>query len=215
MQDDAIIRPKCPGEWPKSPKLAFMIGSPADLSDALSKAGLTRKHGRTFLNSRLYFDPDGPVPLCIAGPFIGAPYAVILLETLIAWGVKQVVFFGWCGSLHADVAIGDLVVPTIAHVADGTSPNYLSSPKNDRISLPSADLNAQILSGCRQKGLACHAGPIWTTDAVFRETPDLINQYKAKGRWRLKWKLPPCLRPVVFAVLKFQQSLRFQTNCTR
>jgi len=48
----------------------------------------------------------------VVGPFVGAPYAAMLLETLIAWDVEKIIFFGWCGAISHDVKIGDIIIPT-------------------------------------------------------------------------------------------------------
>jgi len=180
MNDDVVIRPVRPGNWPDPPSLAFMIGNGSDMSALVSRSGISRKRSHTFLNSRLYYDPDGPFPACIAGPFIGAPYAVILMETLIAWGVKGVIFFGWCGSLNPEVRIGDILIPSAAYIADGTTPYYFPHPASDS-AIPSANLNAGIAAQFQEKGRPFHQGPIWTTDAVFRETPALLEKYQNKG----------------------------------
>lgn len=182
MIDDAVVQPMRPVNWPDAPSLALMIGNPSDMSEMVSRAGLGGKRTRNLLNSRIHFDHEAAAPVCIAGPFIGAPYAVILLETLIAWGVKGVIFFGWCGAIHPDVHIGDLVVPSAAFVEDGTAPHYLPGKKEtDYLAEPSADFNATIMSGCGNSGLSFHHGPVWTTDAVFRETLPLIEKYRDKG----------------------------------
>ena len=37
--------------------------------------------------------------ITVAGPVLGAPYAVMVLERLIALGAKVMLALGWCGSL--------------------------------------------------------------------------------------------------------------------
>ena len=67
----------------------------------------------------------------ITGPFIGAPYAAMLLETLIAWGARRIIFLGWCGAVAEEVKIGDIILPTAALIDEGTSGHY-SAPVNGR-----------------------------------------------------------------------------------
>ena len=62
--------------------------------------------------------------ITLAGPAPGAPYAVMVLEKLIALGVQTVVALGWCGSLKPEVRIGDLIIPESAHSEEGTSGHY-------------------------------------------------------------------------------------------
>ena len=75
---------------------------------------------------------------------MGAPYAVMILETLAAWGAKQVIFLGWCGAISATVSIGDILVPTLAWIDEGTSRAY--SPKPVKARSPSDALTRGITS---------------------------------------------------------------------
>jgi purine-nucleoside phosphorylase len=183
MEDDnAVIKPQKPRTWPSCPhRTAVMVSSPADLKNIVAKAGLSDVKPHVFMNSRMYCDPGAPAKTCIAGPFIGSPYAVMLLETLVAWGIDRVILFGWCGSLCAEVGMGDIVIPESAFPGDGTSPHYCLQPGDAEKTSPSGQLNSLIIDQCREMDISCRVVPVWTTDGVFRETPDLINRYREKG----------------------------------
>lgn len=113
------------------------------------------------------------------GPFIGAPYAVILLESLIAWGIRKIIFFGWCGAISRDVKIGDVIVPDQSFIDDGTSKNYIAASCSK--AFPSASLQETIKSALTQNQIKFHKGPVWTTDAIFRETKEKIAYYQKKN----------------------------------
>lgn len=181
-KDTAVIKPANPKHWPSCPgKTAVMVSSPADLKDIVKQAGLSGVRPHVFLNSRMYCDPKTPAKACIVGPFTGAPYAVMLLETIVAWGIERVIFFGWCGSLCRDVGIGDMIIPAYALPGEGTSPHYCRSSEKSEKTLPSGELNSLIIDQCHEMNLSCHIGPVWTTDAVFRETPEIIEEYQEMG----------------------------------
>lgn len=181
--DNAVIQPQTPKQWPACPnRTAVMVSSPADLKELVAQAGLSGTHPpHVLLNSRMYCAPQSGATVCIAGPFIGAPYAVMLLETMVAWGVERIIVFGWCGSVSPDVGVGDMIIPADAFAGDGTSPHYRSASDDSDITLPSSRLNAMLMDQCRKAGLSCKEGSIWTTDAVFRETPEIIEQYRDRG----------------------------------
>lgn len=181
-KDDAVIQPEQPASWPGCPtRTAVMVSSPADLRDIVHRASLTGVRSHVFMNSRMYCDPGAPEKACIAGPFIGAAYAVMLLETLVAWGIERIILFGWCGSVCQDVCVGDVIVPDSAFPGDGTSPHYCNlSGKTDQTPAPGR-LRKLIVEECRSMGIAFCEGAIWTTDGVFRETPDLIDHYREQG----------------------------------
>jgi len=108
----------------------------------------------------------------------GAPNAVMLLEELIAFGVKRAIFFGYCGSLQDEVRIGDVVIPTEALREEGTSYHYL--PEGER-SLSDRSIQDKLYAWIKEAGLPVHKGRIWTTDAPYRETPAKVRRYGGEG----------------------------------
>lgn len=117
-------------------------------------------------------------PLTIVAPAVGAPYAVMVLEKLIALGARMVLALGWCGSLQPHVPVGHLILPTAAVSGEGTS-RYYAPGEGD--AAPDPGLLALLRGQLPEAAGWCHAGPIWTTDAFYRETPDLIQTLRAQG----------------------------------
>lgn len=117
-------------------------------------------------------------PVTLVGPALGAPYAVLVLEKLIALGGRAFVAVGWSGSLQPDLVIGDLVVPQEAVSEEGTSAHY----KTDD-SPPSPD---PVMSRCLKESLhqakaAFRVGTVWTTDAFYRETRKKVTRFAHQG----------------------------------
>jgi uridine phosphorylase len=117
-------------------------------------------------------------PLTLAGPAVGAPYAALVLEKLIALGARRVLALGWCGSLSPQVKIGDLVLPTAAAPGDGTSGHYAVGEGEPR---PDPTLSRLLQDRLEAAGARWHSGPIWTTDAFYRETVGQVKHYQARG----------------------------------
>jgi len=117
-------------------------------------------------------------PIGLAGPFLGAPQAVILMEKLIAMGAKNILVLGWCGSLQPDILIGDYVIPTSALSEEGTSRHY----PVDKGHIRTSDfLNDKLLRVLGNSHIKIHKGIIWTTDALYRETKKKVEDYSKKG----------------------------------
>lgn len=122
----------------------------------------------------------------IVGPFAGAPYAAMILETLVACGVKTVVFFGWCGAVSPQVEIGDIVLPDRAIIDEGTSRHYRPATGDDGCRAidgyaePSGCVFERLRKGLEAERLKFHEGTIWSTDAIFRETPEKVKYYQKK-----------------------------------
>jgi purine-nucleoside phosphorylase len=175
---DAIINPKMGKKPPQLGERCVMVANQPDL-DCLNRLLKTQKSSsRRILMSRLNYGYDN-TSLSIIGPFIGAPYAVILLESLIAWGIREVFFFGWCGAVTTDVKIGDVIIPDKAFIDDGTSKSY--AVLNDSEAFPADSVQTFIKSSCTKNKIKFNEGPVWSTDAIYRETREKVGFYQKKN----------------------------------
>ena len=175
---DAIIQPRRGRNSPRLGPVAVMAAAEPDVGLLRGVLGFNSDEGRPFHISRLYFSSARYPPICLAGPMVGAPYAVMLAETLIAWGARKILFLGWCGAVSSPVEIGDLVLPTSALIDEGTSRHY---QPGTRESTPSSALVEQFGELCASDRLPVHKGPVWTTDAPFRETRDKVLAFQRQG----------------------------------
>lgn len=143
------------------------------------RASFTAENSRPLYNGKLYTASEALGCFTVVGPFVGAPYAVMLLETLIGWGARRFVFWGWCGAVFEDVRIGDIIIPTGAMIDEGTSRHYRENQEG--ISRPSPEMVRRIRGALGASAAGVHEGLIWTTDAVFRETKEKVLFYQSKG----------------------------------
>ena len=91
----------------------------------------------------------------VAGPYLGAPCAAMVLESLIAKGVSRVVVVGWCGGLADHLQVGDIVIPDGAISDEGTSRNYMVMPENNDFPMlfPSSMLSTSLKSSFDDRGV--------------------------------------------------------------
>jgi purine-nucleoside phosphorylase len=122
-----------------------------------------------------------------AGPYIGAPYAVMLLESLIARGARQIIVIGWCGSISPEMKIGDIIMPHAAISHEGTSQNYMACTQAfPVIPLPpppstSPGLTEKLTIHLGENQIPFKTGCIWTTDAIYRETAEKVAFFHSQG----------------------------------
>jgi uridine phosphorylase len=179
MPKDMIINPKRERGEPQLPDTGLFCINPGD-SQFLAKLASARKSSRHFLfNSNLQVIPAGErtKEIFIAGPAVGAPMAVMALEKLIALGAKQIIVCGWCGSLSPTLQIGDILLPDGGISEEGTSQHY-------PLDLPPTSnpvLLEKLRKGLGENGFPSMQGPIWTTDAVYRESRAKIKEYAKKS----------------------------------
>ncbi len=178
---DAIINPKRGKNSPDLGPVAVMAATRPDLLLLCKLFEFSEESFQPLFISRLYHhDAKNGMPgIALAGPFVGAPYAVMLLETLIAWGTRKILFVGWCGSVAETIKIGDIILPTSALIDEGTSRHY--QDQDAQVSYPSDSMISVLNAGMDQKQVPYHRGPIWTTDAVYRETRHKVSQFRNRG----------------------------------
>lgn len=179
-----IVQPIVAPNSPRIGPLGVLGATRTDQPALIAALQLENRHRRSLYISQLHIRDDG---VFLSGPVMGAPYSVMVLETLAAWGAKQVIFLGWCGSISATVSIGDILLPTLAWIDEGTSQSYSSKPVSS--SNPSDALTCGIRSALQSNALTFHEGAIWTTDAIFRETPDKVTHFLDKGAIAVEMEL--------------------------
>jgi purine-nucleoside phosphorylase len=170
-----ILNPKRGKADPKLPATGILAVNPSDaqcLTEYAEQTGLKRSF---LFNSTLYHSDA----LFLAGPAVGAPMAVLCLEKLIALGAKKIILYGWCGSLQERLHGMDILLPTSGLSEEGTSRHYQSGPNSEII--PSMPLHNQICRVLTDKLVQFQQGPLWTTDAPYRETKKKITDYAAQG----------------------------------
>jgi uridine phosphorylase len=154
----------------------------ADPDMGLIRQGFGKWQSRAFFNSSLLVRKEDPLGMSVTGPFIGAPYGVMLLESLIAKGARAVIVLGWCGGLSPDLFPGDLVVVENALADEGTSRHYMALSGDLPAVRADAGLTATLADTLGSAGLEVQPqSTIWTTDAIYRETPEKVAWYKDKG----------------------------------
>jgi uridine phosphorylase len=175
--DSCLIDPRKGKREEPLPPSALLVFTSPDLDF------LTRRFiGRAARSRKIYLADVYEIPLentsvVVAGPVLGAPQAVLLLEKMIALGVREVIAVGWCGSLQPYIGIGDVVLPTSAVSEEGTSAHY----PVEGAARPAAELIEPLLRSIVATGRNLFCGPVWTTDAPYRETVRKVADYRSRG----------------------------------
>jgi uridine phosphorylase len=175
-EDPCVIEPKKSRREEALPSHAILVFSPGDLDlfSACFPQPLRRSH-KLYLSDVFTGSYEG-TPVALAGPMLGAPQSVLVLEKMIALGARRFIAAGWCGSLRKDVQVGDIVLPSGAISEEGTSGHYPGSACT-----PSSSIVEPLRSALAPTGLKIHEGTVWTTDAPFRETYSKLKAFQSRG----------------------------------
>ena len=194
---DAIIFPKRGKHSPQLGPVAVMAGTESDLSLLCKALNFDAGTYQKLFTSRLYLSDRTPAGISLAGPLVGAPYATMVLETLIAWGAHKFIFLGWCGSISDKVKIGDIIVPEAAFIDEGTSGHYKNN--DTQLSFPSASIRTKLQNALTQNQANFHNGKIWSTDAIYRETRQKVQYYQRQKAIGVEMEIS-----ALFTVAKFR-----------
>ena len=177
---EAMLEPRHFGKGNDFPEHCVLCFFDEVLSK-LPQTGRAKKTGRLFsaMGAHPVFQIkfDGK-PVVVFHPGMGAPFAAVMLEELIASGCHKFIACGGAGVLDSNIAVGQIVVPTHAVRDEGTSYHYLPPGREAEASPEAISAIEKIL----QKGnIPYRLGKTWTTDAVYRETAAKVALRKAEG----------------------------------
>ncbi len=77
------------------------------------------------------------------------------------------------GALREDIKVGDLVIAENALCGDGVTPYYVDKgfvPESDK------DLTKSLEEAAQATGLTVHKGKVWSTDAILRESREVVGK---------------------------------------
>lgn len=115
--------------------------------------------------------------ICFCHAPLGAAASVQYLDFLIAYGVRQVVACGCCGTLR-DIPENQILIPVSALRDEGTSYHYL--PPSREIAINTAAVRA-IKAAADHFGIPHQECKTWTTDGFYRETRDMVDYRRQEG----------------------------------
>jgi uridine phosphorylase len=177
VDQDALIQPtREPGEEPVTPTVILTFTQPDYQS--LCRMAQAGEAQRQVWGCACRTGSWEGTALTVAAPAMGAPYAAMVLEKLIALGARRVLVLGWCGSLSPEVRIGEMILPSCALPGDGTSPHYCPEPGAIP---PHPGLYDILAASLKSSEVRWQTGPVWSTDAFYRETQRLVKSCQEQG----------------------------------
>lgn len=107
-----------------------------------------------------------------------SPDTAITTEILCNAQPKSIIRIGSCGALREDIKIGDIIVIDSALRGDGVTPYYVDKDFKTESDKKLTDSLEEV---AKLTGLKVHRGKIWTTDALLRETREVVGSAIDQG----------------------------------
>lgn len=102
----------------------------------------------------------------------------ITTEVMCNAQIKNIIRIGTCGALDETIAVGDVVVVDKVIRGDGVTPYYVKPDFKTEADKKIADTLFEVAKGM---GVKVHRGTCWTTDALLRETRDIVEAKRKEG----------------------------------
>lgn len=155
-----------------------LIPGPKERSDMIRGLLENPKKNFSFLDYEMHTGSYQGKRVTVGNGGRYAPDTAITTEILCAGGTEFLVRIGSCGSLQENVKVGDLVIVTGARRGEGTTEYYVA--KNFS-TVSDAGIVGALEQAAKAAGVRYHLGSVFTTDALFQETPELIGDLERQG----------------------------------
>ncbi len=102
----------------------------------------------------------------------------ITTEVMCNAKIENIIRVGTAGSLDESIKVGDLFVVDEVIRGDGVTPYYVDK---DFKTLADKKIADTLYEVGKDMGLSIHRGKAWTTDALLRETRDIVEAKRKEG----------------------------------
>ena len=121
---------------------------------------------------------------------VGCPACAGNLDLFHAMGINRVMFCGGGGVLDRNIEVGQILVVDGAIRDEGFSFQYIPP---SRVIHTEKETNDRIIRYLKEHDIPYLQGLTWTTDAIFRETPDRIALRKQEGAKIVEMEQAGCI----------------------
>ncbi len=126
---------------------------------------------------------------------VGCPACAGNLDLFHAMGITRAMFCGGGGVLDRNIEVGQILVVDGAIRDEGFSYQYIAP---SRVIYTDQEINRKIIHYLKENEIPCLQGLTWTTDAIFRETPDRIALRKEEGAKIVEMEQAGCIAVAQF-----------------
>jgi len=102
----------------------------------------------------------------------------ITSEVMCNAGIQNIIRVGTCGALDENIKVGDLIVVDKVLRGDGVTPYYVDK---DFQTVADKKISDTLYDVAKGMGVNIHRGTTWTTDALLRETREIIEAKRKEG----------------------------------
>lgn len=143
---------------------------------------------------------------------VGCPSCAGNLDLFNAMGITKVMFCGGGGVLDKTIEVGQILVVDGAIRDEGFSYHYIEP---SRYIYSNSEVTKKIIQYLEQNFITYLRGLTWTTDAIFRETTDKIEQRKKEGAKIVEMEQAGCIAVAQFRGFEYGALIYGGDDCSQ
>ena len=155
-----------------------IVPGPRDRLEALLKKIENPVRNFSFMEYSMYTGTHNGIRITVMNGGRFSTDTSITAEVICNAGIQNIIRIGTCGALDEKIKIGDLVVVDKVIRGDGVTPYYVDKNFQTHADKKIADTLEQV---ARELGTQVHRGTVWTTDALLRETREIVEAKRKEG----------------------------------
>lgn len=158
-------------------KYAIITGTP-ERRDATLKYLQKVIKNFSFMEYAFFTGYLGDIKVTVGNGGRFAADSAITSEVICNGGVEYVIRAGSCGALDEKIHVGDVFIIEDILRGEGVTPYYV---KNDFKTVSDKSVFDALQQSAKNLNISFHAGKVWTTDALLRETREIVEEKRRLG----------------------------------
>lgn len=155
-----------------------IIPGPAERRDAILEYLEKPVKSFSFFEYAVYTGMYEGIKIAVGNGGRFSPDSAIIAEILCAGKVEYIIRAGSCGALDENIKVGDIVLATGVIRGDGVTPYYVDKDFKTVSDKSALDAVEKVAA---QEGVRVQKGLMWTTDALLRETREVVEKARKEG----------------------------------
>lgn len=158
-------------------KFAIIAGTP-ERRDAILKNLEKVIKNFSFMEYAFFTGYLGDIKVTVGNGGRFSADSAITSEVICNGGVEYVIRAGSCGAMDENIKVGDVFIVEDILRGDGVTPYYV---KDDFKTASHKEVLEALKIAAKNVGASFQFGRAWTTDALLRETREIVEDKRKKG----------------------------------
>jgi uridine phosphorylase len=155
-----------------------IVPGPKDRLEVLIKKLENPVRNFSFMEYTMYTGSYGGITITAINGGRFSTDTSITSEVMCNAKIQNIIRIGTCGAMDETIKVGDLIVADEVLRGDGVTPYYVDKKFK---TVADKKITDTLVAVAKDLGATVHRGIVWTTDALLRETRELVEAKRKEG----------------------------------